>query len=313
MTSSQEAISHKDTSRRKKLNTIIFDTDFFNRPRTRKLIKKCGLTAPTIYMAAICWMAYEKSDICLTAKDIQLLAEDLAVPPAQIRAVLDACVEIEYLTMYGDTYVSDRLVKELNIVHTKQNNYKSGRAKREQKQDSRESSPILKVDSRIETNPQSELRMREVRKEQEQEQEEEQEKELEQEQEAERPDRDALTEQAENALEPPDSEVCLKSTVFVNTGRRPMRKYPEIWITRAELTDTFRLYLDSGIPPDKLKIGFTQVAGKLRTLKGEGKTTNNVSAYNWLIGWALKETLEQVTKVNNLKRSEQYLENSRTQ
>lgn len=116
---------------------------------------------------------------------------------------------------------------------------------------------------------------------------------------------------AEDALEQAESEVCQKSTIFMNTGRRPMRRYPEIWITRSELADVFKQYLDTGIPKDKFHIGFKPVAGKLRTIKGEGKTTNNVSAYNWLIGWALQETLVHLKKENDLKRSEQYLENSR--
>lgn len=118
---------------------------------------------------------------------------------------------------------------------------------------------------------------------------------------------------AERALLPQDDPLVSSSSLFMTTGRRPIKKYPEIWLTPSEYADVLRVYVEAGVPPDKISDGPKKVAAKLRTFKAQGKTTDCVSAYNWLVGWAFTEVLEQQKAVTDKKRSETYLNNARAQ
>lgn len=97
------------------------------------------------------------------------------------------------------------------------------------------------------------------------------------------------------------------SQVFATTGRRPMKKYPEIWLTRNELADVFRALLDRGVPSGQFYRVFHKVRSKLITGKAQGRKPEMVASFNWLTGWALEETLREMKAENDLKRSEKYL------
>ena len=177
MTSLHNTSSHTPPNRRKKLTTIIFDTDFFIRPKTRLLIKKFGITAPSIYLTAICWMAYESSSDRLdSSTDLRLLCLDTGVDYETAVAVLDECVELDMLRYENGFYISDRLASELDAVAVKQNNYRSAALGREKAKRS-------KIKNSLGRASKSE----QVRKEQEKEQEQEEEKDQEREREKEPP------------------------------------------------------------------------------------------------------------------------------
>lgn len=170
MTSLQNASSHTPANRRKKLTTIIFDTDFFIRPKTRLLIRKHGLEAASFYMAVVCWMAYEESSDRIDATGIRLVCEDLELDLEFGCRVLDECAELGMLRKEDGFFISDRLASELNILTTKQNNYHSGALAREEAKR-----------SKILLNPAQASKSEHVRKEQEKDQEQDQEEEQEEE------------------------------------------------------------------------------------------------------------------------------------
>jgi hypothetical protein len=115
---------------------------------------------------------------------------------------------------------------------------------------------------------------------------------------------------AESALESPESPKVATSSLFMSAGRRPMRKYPDLWMTTTELRQVFELYRKSGIPPSEYKRGFMACASKLATYKATGKPTESVSAFNWLTGFILNDVLEGLKKSNQLEASETYLKNA---
>lgn len=118
---------------------------------------------------------------------------------------------------------------------------------------------------------------------------------------------------AVRALVADNHPALLESGVFSSTGRRPMVKYPELWISPVELAEVFKLYQDSGIPPDKYGLAFKPVVARLRTHKANGSRTDKVAAVNWLTSWALDQALTTLKKSKDLERSETYLEQSQRQ
>lgn len=112
----------------------------------------------------------------------------------------------------------------------------------------------------------------------------------------------------EPLLTPASDPLVANSTLFMTTGKRPMKKYPNLWITTKQLSECATLYENSGIPPDQYHLGFRFVAAKLDKMATEGKSLNSTDAYGWLIGFGLTQALEQRGKTLNVKRQEKYLE-----
>ena len=111
---------------------------------------------------------------------------------------------------------------------------------------------------------------------------------------------------AEQAFEPDESKYQSDNR-FINAGLRPLKKYPNIWLTKFELIDTLQNYENVGIPIDSREfhhLAFKNVEAKLLRYIQDGKTVKNVSCYSWLNGFALNETLEILIKRNRLKKSE---------
>ncbi len=127
----------------------------------------------------------------------------------------------------------------------------------------------------------------------------------------------AETSKFEKAVEEvlvPDGDPDIQAdNRFMAAGRKPIKNYPLIWLSKTELIDILKLYEESGIPIDKhgiYKQAFRAVQARLLTMKADGKPTNRISAFNWLIGWALNELLDSQKKVTDLKRSTKYLQNA---
>lgn len=117
----------------------------------------------------------------------------------------------------------------------------------------------------------------------------------------------------EEVLVSDDNPEIQADSRFISAGRKPIKNYPLIWLSKTELIDILTLYEESEIPIDKrgiYKQAFRAVQARLLTMKAEGKSITRVSAFNWLIGWALNELLDSQKKVTDLKRSNKYLQNA---
>jgi len=97
-------------------------------------------------------------------------------------------------------------------------------------------------------------------------------------------------------------------------GRRPMKKYPEIWLTEHELSSILEMYESEGIPIDSQKRyakAFISVNSKLQMKKAKGERLEFTNPYDWLIGFAKLDLLRELSASASLKRNELYLENSK--
>ncbi len=99
----------------------------------------------------------------------------------------------------------------------------------------------------------------------------------------------------------------LRNSQYVGAGRRPLRNYPDMFLTPNELADVFEQLAEAGIPPDQFKLVFRRVAARLTTYKSQGKNLAMISVYNWLIGWAKSDVVKELTASCNLQRSKVYL------
>lgn len=116
----------------------------------------------------------------------------------------------------------------------------------------------------------------------------------------------------ESALEPDSAPALQRDSRFVNAGRKPMKKYPDIWLTRHELADWMMIYLRLGVQKNQLDIGFKKTQAKILTYRQEGKRVQSVSAYNWGTGFILQEVLSELKLSTDLSRSEIYKQAART-
>jgi hypothetical protein len=94
--------------------------------------------------------------------------------------------------------------------------------------------------------------------------------------------------------------------LWLNTGRRPMKKYPNLWLSPVELREAANLYEQSGIPAKDWHVGFRFVASRVDDKVQRGTPITAVNCYAWVIGFGLDHALDQRAKSLNVKRLESY-------
>lgn len=108
---------------------------------------------------------------------------------------------------------------------------------------------------------------------------------------------------AEKALRPADAAEVMIRNGFINCGRRPIRKYPDLWITPHDLADAWRQCIDAGVPKDRIDVVFAKAAAHSETKIARGQDPSTFNAHGWIIGFGLTEGLKQLTQENYHKRS----------
>ena len=122
----------------------------------------------------------------------------------------------------------------------------------------------------------------------------------------------ATAHELDRFLEPLESDsVWSSEPQFVMARRRPLKKYPELFLTPEELAQVFEQLADAGIPSDRFKMVFMRAAARLTTYRIQGKVPAAVSAFNWLTGWAKNEVVEELTASCKLERNRAYLEGAK--
>jgi len=116
---------------------------------------------------------------------------------------------------------------------------------------------------------------------------------------------------AEKALVPAEDPAVCTNSAFINAGWRPMRKYPDLWISLPNLIHVFEDYAQSGIPPDRFKLGFAAAVSYHDRLKREGKDLSRFSAYETLIGRSKQKALEALANERRAEREGMYLDNAK--
>lgn len=117
-----------------------------------------------------------------------------------------------------------------------------------------------------------------------------------------------LYEFAESQLTPTTDPKIQKSNHFISAGRRPMRKYPEIWLTPMELVDAAKVMSEAGIPKNRLDLVFKPVAARIRGYVAEGRDPARTPAYTHITTFGLEAALKVLKATNDLERSKNYLQ-----
>lgn len=89
----------------------------------------------------------------------------------------------------------------------------------------------------------------------------------------------------------------------IGTGRKPLRKYPEIWITPDELEEVLESLTRSNLPQDRWKEVFLKVRTFARDQAGESKNFKRVRCVSALMGWAKKEVVSEFNEATKLHRN----------
>lgn len=103
------------------------------------------------------------------------------------------------------------------------------------------------------------------------------------------------------ALEPPNES----SRIYITTGRRQLKRYPEIWLTPREYADAVEVYKEADINPQR---GARALETELKTKKVQGRSTDFISHFNWLTGFILQRLIDEDKKILDRDRSKKYLE-----
>lgn len=98
---------------------------------------------------------------------------------------------------------------------------------------------------------------------------------------------------ATNLLEiPTGSEKWEMDNRFVLLNKRPLKDFPQIYLSEPELALILEKY-DQGSIPHKLKNAIEQANNMLDTYKLQGKRTDIVQVGHWLNSWLYKQALEE--------------------
>ena len=308
--------------RRFKVKTIVFETDFFFRPKCRRLVKLGGLEAPALFLAAICYAAYEEDDLILKDTSIETLAEDIGTTTERLTEVLDYCCDakIKFFSRVEGGYCSERLLREAGALEEKQNNYvEAAKAREEAKRLARQngSAHPTKTEqdvpklTKIETRFGPSTKSAQVCKEQELEQEYDHDHDLDLD-----PERDLASPKPPNPTYMAHALAMLRTDRFpgvtedprhVGAGRLPMIDYPLIWITPGDLVQVMEDYDRDKIPSEYRKDAFQLVQKRFEEWVEDGKRIVHINPQIWLLGFAKNKVLENVAKSADAQRSQVYL------
>lgn len=97
------------------------------------------------------------------------------------------------------------------------------------------------------------------------------------------------------------SQPWEKSNLFLTTGRRPLKNYPDIYLNTHELAEILRQYTDSGIR-SKMREANQLVLAKINNYKAQGRKVENLSVASWYMSWIKNELLESAIKHKRLNK-----------
>lgn len=91
---------------------------------------------------------------------------------------------------------------------------------------------------------------------------------------------------------------------YMLAGRRPMLKFPEIHLGRAELAEVLRQYDRARIPRNRFPEALAMCVGRLQTLKANGQNPERAAVFNWLTTWIKNELLNAIINETRLAKVE---------
>lgn len=107
-----------------------------------------------------------------------------------------------------------------------------------------------------------------------------------------RDDQDKLVELTKAHFETPKDQPWAQNSVFINTGRQPLKKYPLIWITPLGLFQVLKV-LHESLPPTHHKLVFLACQSRIEGAMATGRRPETCDAQSWLLSFCLSQVLEQ--------------------
>jgi len=93
-------------------------------------------------------------------------------------------------------------------------------------------------------------------------------------------------------------------TEFINTGKLPLKNFPEIFLIPNRLEQIIETLDMLGIDDRKKRnMVFDKVQQRVLQYKAEGRPLYKIDAESWITGWATKEILELLRQANYHQRS----------
>lgn len=276
---------------------MLLDTDFFNKPEVLQLTARFGDSGPMAILR-ICAALMNERDASLGTDSINALYLGSACNADKWIQIINFLIKINWLSEVDGKITSKRVAEERARVEQKRSTL-SANAKQMLSKCSANAQQLvpdsksnadqkLSISSDTDTDTDTE-------------------KDLDHKETVSPKGKDPLDEFLELAqphiCEPTGSEPWENENEFINAGRRPLKKYPKIFLTASELAQVFQQYESAGIPRENWTEGFQLVQAKLNT---PGPHRNTVSAFSWLTSFVKTQLLETAIKKSTLSRVKGY-------
>ena len=112
--------------------------------------------------------------------------------------------------------------------------------------------------------------------------------------------KDPLLADAEARLESPNGQPWTQSNAWICAGRRPLKKFPLIFLTPQELARAI-VEIRKSVPPDDVAAVFHACEAHLRGKSQQQR--DSISHFNTLVNWCLNEVIDKATKRQRGKNS----------
>lgn len=306
--------------RKERVDKTFWDTDFFQDSKIQEIEARFNDAAPAYYELIVFQILREGGSIRWQGAIAILRKKQIA---DQAEAFLTACVEIGLFFRDGEFIGSHRADKEIENLSAKRDTWRTRQNKKRVNTETNKSiSQVSRVTHAVVTRDSEE----------EEEHEHEEEKEVDQEKEQEReaggPSRHRKPE-IPKRIEPPDPSSkpddidpndwkqaverlpqptdppseWQKSNQWVCAGRRPMLKYPDLWITAPELANAIRIFKNKSLPIKHWRGIFETAQANAATKRTNGVNPERYGAFNAITGWILGEALKQLNDEVKINRN----------
>lgn len=290
------------TEERLQLRHALIDVNFASKPKVQALRAEHGPLAELLLVRLICVLSAATDGIA--RKSVAYVqGHDIGLDRVKVDEILGYLASEQMLTVLGDSMTQERVVEDQRkLAERRASAAQRQQAWRDKRVTSRVTnafsgrdvtvSPVTDTDTDIG----SDLDLKDSSSPLPPEQPEPQ-------PEPEPPDIYEL--EAEKRLEKPGGGAAWeRSPAFMAAGRRPLRKYPEIFLTVFELAHIFREWEGVEFELADIDAGFRTCLARLKSKAAKGERVDTTCVYAWMTSFILHDAVEKKTKVNRLRKSE---------
>lgn len=274
------------------LEYIRFDTDFFDKPKIKGLVRRHGQDGVNLLIRLLCAMG-RATDGAISRDAWEFIGEEADVTVERTEQIIDYCLEQHILGGDKNSLTNARIQTDQEALERKRDSTRN-RVKQYRDKQRPAETQVITVPERAVARispapyvpyvpPADVIRPKAV--------------------EEKFDTSDPNMEIALEKLQAPAGQDWTYDNRYMGAGRRPMKDYPEIWLTPQELADVIKKLEGSDIPVQSYKDLFLKAEAKLKTYSSQGRSNQTVSVYNWLTGFLFDESLERAIKETRLAKT----------